>query len=399
VKHTSATLLALAALAPAAYALSVEDADVKLGVSLQLQARADKSWANDGTGNRFDTNAGASQEPDDLDFYMRRVRVGFKGTYKGSTSFNLTLRADNLDRKVGASDPASGNRYPEVQQAFIAQDFKGDGMTQQVRAGLDYAFFNGASAIFSSTTLLFPTGRATEQSAMLAPRGTGVGYKLSNSSMTWGFDIQNNTGDDTTAGNTGAAQNGEGMCYTTRFQMMAIGDQKFQESFLGAEGTNLGFSIEAGINRNNNVAPVDPATTLTTVNTRAIGIEALFHQDGLTALAEWRCAKDESQVDIGSDGEKDKRIWLVQAGYALPMADSVVEPAFRFSRINLDDDSKESKPFGSGDYGASGYQTELGVNWYLAKANNKLSIQLIHWRAEEGEAKADVLRTMWQLYF
>lgn len=410
-KHTSPTLLTLAALviAPAAYALDVNDADVKLGLSLQLQVRAEVSAARDYNNNNYNVAEGSVSQQDAVDFYIRRARLGFKGTYKDAFKFAFILRADAEDKTT-----AGVGRTPEVQQAFVGREFKQGNLTHYVQAGLDYAFFNGTSAIASSNTALLINARATEQAGMLAPRGVGLKYQLKAPYVTWGVDIQNNIGDSVNSDSTNG--HGEGMCYTTRVHITPENEWKIStpaESYLGAPGKGILVSLEYGRNVDDVIAEVaTPTATAGTVTAKvtdrqAWGSEVYFHYDAVSALAEWR-----EVVDSNTNSTTDvlttvkKRIYLIQAGYAMkcPMVEgAVVEPALRFQRIDLDRENATDVAFkgdyGSAEYGNSGKQIDLGVNYYLNKANTKFALDYAYWRAEDGDGQANILRAQMQLYF
>ena len=418
-KHISPTLLILAALAtaPAAHALSVKDDDLSLGLKLQLQVRAEKSWADGRDGNRYNVSeAVRDSEPDDLDFYVRRARIGFAGTWKGEYKFAYLLRNDNQD-KAGTTTAA---RTPQTHVAYLERLVKQEslGLEHGFKMGLDYAFFNGASAAFSSSSFLFPTERAT--GGMLAPRGAGVAYKLSSKMITWGVDVQNNTGDNVaTAGagpiGDGSANQGEGLFYGTRVQFVPFdsdekGHMKPVESFLGKDGQGVLISAEYGINQNDNTG-LD-----TTVNTTGYGLEVLGHLNAITALAEWRQTIAKYDNATADDNTNVSTAYIVQIGYALPMGDQVLEPALRFTRLNAISQTPERSEYGSSEYGGSGYSYDVGVNYYIHGHSNKVQLALQHWRSEGGadsmsatgvtstattpsEAKADIVRFQWQLSF
>lgn len=444
-KNISPTILALAAVAPSIAALDVKDDDVKLGLTLQLQVRAERAWASDIYGNTYNV-AGNAQDssPQSVDMYLRRLRFGFKGSYQGDYKFAVQFRTDSADRAnatAPASSDAAASRYPQIHVAYVERVFKQDelGLEHSVRAGLDYAFFNGASGVFSSSSFLLPSARVTENANFLAPRGVGVGYKLAgkagSAAYTWGFDVQQNVGKDSTAAvgqNSDAATaptptsvqgssgSGEGLCYTTRLQMVpfdsdAKGHMKPVESFVGAPGTGVMVSVEAGINRNNNVQSGTGATKPTTgesQNLKAYGIEALIHADAITALAEFRRAQLVTQYagnNASYDTDRQSNAFIIQAGYCVPFGDMFLEPAFRWTRYDIDADNSEVANYNGTDYGTSGFQTELGLNLYINKHQNKLQLAFQNWRGEDGAAgaggqtfapaHANILRAQWQLSF
>ncbi len=177
IRLPSATLIALAAGAFAADPVQqvpvvpiVKDSDLKLTVGGQFQMRADWSQARTGDDRPYDvTTATVDRKSDDLDFYMRRLRLFTAGSWQDFT-FKLGLRADLADRR------ASGDAYAfAVHNACVNRTWKMESVTHGIQLGLDYPFFN-SGAYCSTGALLLPSGRATEM--LMGPRGTGVGYRL-----------------------------------------------------------------------------------------------------------------------------------------------------------------------------------------------------------------------------
>ncbi len=410
-KHTSPTLLVIAALAaaPGMHALSVKDDDLSLGLKLQLQVRAEKGWAQGNDNQAYNVpESAANSESDVMDFYVRRARIGFAGTWKGEYKFAYLMRTDNQDKNNQTSTTGTAGRTPQTHYAFIERIIKQEdlGIEHGVRMGLDYAWFNGASAAFSSSSFLFPTERAT--AGMVGPRGVGVGYKLSHKKVTWGVDAQNNTGDNQNAAGEGTADQGEGLFIGSRVQVIAFdsdekGHMKTVESFLGKEGKGVLVSAEYGINDSNNTSATQ------TVNQTAYGFEILGHMDAITALAEWRQMITRTKNSVIADDTNVGTCYLIQIGYALPMGDQILEPAFRWTKLDADADTGETGNYGTSEYGGSGYSWDLGLNYYIHGHSNKLQLSWQHWRAEDGvmlgnpseyvAAKADVLRFQWGLSF
>lgn len=429
--YTSRTILALAALAPIATALDVKDDDLKLSLKLQLQVRAEKAWAKDTSGNQYNlTENVADQESDDMDFYVRRARLGFAGTWKGDYKFAYVLRNDYQDRAVqsvtvyndlnnnGKQDPGeksqtvangtTSNRIPQTNVAYLERVFKQEdqGLEHSLKMGLDYAFFCGADGVFPSASFLFPTNRAT--AGMVAPRGVGVAYRVTGKKFILGFDIQNNTGDTAGASGDGSRDQGEGLFYGARLQVVPIdsdekGHMKAVESFLGKEGQGLLVSVEAGENQNDNTS------SSKTTNTLAYGVEVLAHCNAITVLAEYRQTVQSPQ-DSSLTTPDERTVgtcYLVQAGYAVPVGGQVVEPAARWTHLNSVAQSGESANYGTTDYGVSGNSFDLGVNYYLHGTSNKLQLAYQHWLAEDGtfvageyqQARADIVRLQWQFGF
>lgn len=444
-KQLAPSLLVLISIAPLASALEVSDADVKLGLVLQLQARAERGWSRGADGNTYNVAENASSTPaDTADFYLRRFRVGFAGSYKDDYRFRAVMRFDGADRTgdgaLAASTTATAagnpvltkqepsNRLAQINQAYIERIIKTEGgLEHSIRAGIDYPFFNSTAAIYPAATYLLPTDRPSGSQAWLAPRGAGVGYKLSGKvaglPYTWGADIQNNQADDNNAytGNSAVGDptknsNGEGLVYTTRVQMVALdseakGHMKPVESFVGAPGTGVLVGLEAGINRNDNTYNTT-AANYSAQNLKAEGLDVLVHHNAVTALAEVRWRQLHTIGTNGGDSNVAGRLFTLQAGYAIAAGSTWIEPAIRWSRINQDVSNSEYDSYGSMtnagmDFGSSGFQTDIGLNWYLNKTSNKVSIAYQNWRSEggsklpasPGDANANIIRLQWGLFF
>ncbi len=410
-KQLSPSLLALVAIAtvPTAYGLDVKDEDLTLAFHLRTQVRAERAWSADNAGDPYNIASGATGLPDSADFYIRRLRLGFKGTYKNDYKFATIIRMDNSDRSDSSTSTSSGGRtLATAHAAWLSRSFTQDstGFKHTVKAGLDWAFFDSAADLYSSSEYLFPSPRATEGSTFMPVRGVGVAYKvtgrLGGKEFAYGVDIQNNVNDSTTMTNG----KGEGLCYTNRFEYIPYdtsekGHMKTTESFVGATGTGVLIGLEAGINKNANISATAHA------NRKAEGIEVLVHHNELTALVEYRLTQLATTNNAVADTNVGSKAIIIQAGWAKELSNgTVIEPAFRWSRIDLDRDSIETSNYGSNDYGNSGFQTELGVNWYLNKHAHKIQFAYQNWRGEdsasatvENPARANILRAQWQLNF
>lgn len=380
--HLSRTLLLTAALLPAAGALDVSDDDVKLGLKLNLQVRAEQADAQNANGTEYNVAGSATGNNDPADFYVRRARLGFQGSFKGDYKFAYLIRADNQDK---SASPAA--RGLETHVAYLERVWKqGEGKFEHsLRAGLDYAFYNSASMWGGGGLMI--ASRATDNTGLLAPRGVGVGYRLTAPWITWGVDMQNNQ-NDTAAG-------GEGLTTTTRVHITPEGEWKigrFVETWAGKSGKGALLAAEYGVNAN--------ASAGTSVAS-GWAVEALFHYDAISALAEYRTAETQAEVE--------REVWLVQLGYALPVGETkqVIEPAVRYTSIDRDvDNDAENASYGAwsstaggAEYGSSGTQIEVGVNWYLHGPGHKVQIAYQDWSAEEGDADAQILRAQWALSF
>lgn len=431
----SATLIALAAGLFAADPIQqvpvvpiVKDSDLKLTVGGQIQFRADWSKARTSAGQPYDVNAVANGKSDDLDFYLRRCRLFVNGTY-GDYSLKFGMRADNADKVNNG-----GGRTFEIHYASITRKWAGDA-TQYLQIGLDYAFFNSAS-YGSSSAHLFPAARATE--GLMAPRGTGVGYRLDAGNFFFGVDVQNNnkvmngTGDDTVP--AAAAYQSEGLCYTTRLEFTpsgawAIKPKDYKETFAGKAGNGWMLGLEAGYNAHDTeaVAGAPAGATSQWKDTLTVGAESLLHLDSLCALVEYRWVRQTTNTDVGDangDNPRYATVFVIQAGYALPcllVSGAVIEPVARYTNMDYNRAGNECSSMGGSEYAvatsgapASGNQYDLGVNWYPSAGtySNKVSLLYTHWLGEASnsdvngavagddyKAKADIVRVQYQWLF
>ncbi len=393
----SLALLAIAGLAAAA------DDQLNASLTAQVQTRAEWANAHDGNGNRYSPASNQATSPDTTDFYIRRFRLGAKGTYGDDLSFAMVMSMDNMDRDSNAS--ATRTAKSQIHQASVTQAFRQGDIKHSVQVGYDYAFFN--SAAFSASTMQqLPSDRAT--AGMMVVKGVGAGYRVeapcAGVNVKWGADVQNNTGDDASAGGS------EGMAYTTRLEV-GKGLKRFTEStgvdFATINGWLVG--LDLGLNKNDRKTTVVGTANNYSQDTLLFGVEALVHQDGWSALAEARFAKNtvhNSSAAPFATPNRTQSIYLLQVGYAMACCGkTVIEPAARVTRIDLDGDNPESASYGGSDYGTSGMQYEMGANWYLKGNNHKLSLDFIHWQAEAGTgpdvqaARANIVRLQHQLFF
>ena len=448
-RQTVATLALLACAAAPAAAASITDQDLVISIGGVLQLRAEHNQAiqegdtyNSFTGaqtasaadSHYDTNTGAVGKADAMDFYARRLRLIFKATYQDVWRLNVTLNGDRADQPRGAAtagntttNTSASTRNVGVYQAFLARDFKDGSIIHTLQGGLDTAFFNRAGDLGPNTQTLLLNQRATTQ--LLNPRGFGVAYRLTSPLVRFGIDIQNNLGDD---GTDNALAN-DGMLYSGRVELTGPDDwaiPKWQEDFVGKPGHGWSLGLEAGYNHHDQLAALaentyatdfdgtGTATTFTTgaagagqtaastitQGTLVYGADLLFHYDNLNALAEVRFARTAGEVAIGPTrftGSYNSLIWLVQAGYCFPApADTVLEPALRFTHIDINTrNHSETAPFGTNDFGVSGQQYEVGLNWFINGHANKLCLALTLWQAEHGDSDATIVRLQHQFTF
>jgi hypothetical protein len=408
VKYISPSLLAIAAFAaaPCAQALSVKDDDVKLGINLVIQARADISDATFDGGADAAPIEGNDIPSDSVDFYLRRARFGLKGTWKDDYTFAFIMRADG----AGKTGPVSSSASVAFYEATIGRKFKTEGsdLVHSIEFGYMAPTYNTASNVHSSSSFLLANEAST--AAVLTNRNAGIKYHLSAPWVNLFVDVMNNAGDDAANNGEGAAatdKSGEGLWTSARVHISPEGEWKIekpQESWAGKEGKGVLVGLDVAQNSKDNTSNTESRDAM------GYGIDAVVHFDGLSALVEYRVAEYETEIAGGGGTDWEASAWRVQVGYAFPMGDTFVEPAVRFSSYDANDQVDSTEEFfdhdgGSGgpsdgqDYGASGDQIDLGVNWYIHEHKNKLQLAYTMWEAEDGDAEASILRAQWQLSF
>ncbi len=389
--------------------------------SALLQSRLELSRSRDAVGASYDANTGKAGRGDDVEGYLRRARLGVRFTQGEHLRANLILAADNAERQ-GLGDA----RVFQPLIATVAYEWTDDGQVRhQLKAGLDYPFYNRASFGPPQQQLL-PADRATI--LLLWPRGFGVGYRARGDQATFGVDVQQNsnsafpgypvaTNAPILAGDSADNDShGEGLCYTTRLEWSPAGLElgSWSESYVGAEGTGLGLGIDLGYNNRDRVAygtstPDATDATNAEINTWCLGLEANLHHDRWSVIADLRTQRtststdDDGPVVANEDRRITSRVAVLQAGYVVVQSPAVWEAAGRFSRIDIDTTGSEATAYntrtGLADFGSSGWQTELGVNCYLDQHRHKLQLGWLRWRAEEGDGRTDVVRMQHQWQF
>jgi hypothetical protein len=412
-------------------AVTISDNDLQLNVGVALQGRAEVDKAKDDLGNPYDIdNGSANSKSSTADFYLRRARLIFRGTYKESYGFNVTLRADgvghpaNDSKTPGISGTAAGTPNATtsstgsvlIQQGYIYRKFNSDAVTQQAQIGLDYAFHNRQTNVVPSSEMLFPNYDATAQ--LLNNRAVGLAYRLNSDFVTFGVDIQNNASHQGSTANTIAAPNhSEGLFYSGRIELTGPGIWRIPrdtDSFVGKPGTGLrlGVDIADNVDARTGGAPAlgtdaNPAPN-NSQSTRDYGVDLLGHWDGLTVLFASRWDLVSNHADAGvSIPDSRKQAFVAQAGYAVPFNGWAIEPAVRFERMDYKDPA--GTPYGVNnldDYGNSGKQYDIGLNFYWSGNNFKTQLEYSNWSSlypgavpAGVKAKASIYRLQQQLVF
>ncbi|MFM2089753.1 MAG: Phosphate-selective porin [Planctomycetota bacterium] len=364
--------------------------ELKIVPTLMLQTRGDIADGRKAAGGDYAPGTEGTDEGDDVDFYMRRARLGVTASY-GTLTGMMVVSGDNL----GRSDSTAANTDSRIYSAWAKYGIKGDGITQELRAGF-YQAIQNPSAYYSSGVHLLPASAATEWT--LANRNVGAGYSLTAGVVEVHADLMNSASDGTDGQNNGGLNSdpeGDGVWFSTRVQAtlpgeLAIG--KWQESFCGAAGRGAALGLEYAQN--------DERATGSDVFTTAFGVDLLVHLDGLSALAEFRTQEVDTATDAGGDSDRDTSVWRVQAGYAFPVGKYVLEPALRYQDIDTDTGTYQTPVYGANrDYGDSGIEIDAGANLYLAGPRHKISALYTFWDAEHGEGRAQILRVQHQISF
>jgi len=424
VKHPVKTLAALALLGlsvPSAFSASIKEDAGSLTFKTTIQARA--YALNDATqndGSDWDPLRGLPGEAEAIRFDSRRVRFAVVGKY-GDWSGNVTIRGDKSDKEQNGGASGGNGRPIQLYYAKIERNFKIDEtLSTSIRFGLDKSFNNDSS--YSSSNFVLPgdsiVGERDEE------RSYGIGWMLRGSWFNLGADLHNNnTGVIDGDAHDAAGPNAKnGLFYSARFEF-APGSEymiaKKMQSFVGKEGTGLMLGINAqwddGVIANNvlvagGVAGVND-NLFTQSDVFTWGPDILFHWNGLTTGAEYRIRETDSETgndvtgvvtqNAGVDGE----FWDAWIAYAMPVSSIVIEPVIRYGIVDNNKNVDAVTPYNTGsignglDNGGDGSTLDLGVNFYFDGHNNKLLVNFQHWKAESGNADANIIRIQQQFEF
>jgi len=403
VKHPVKTLAALAilgALAPSAYAVSLKDDVLSITPTVRIQTRAQISDATDTNGDEYRVYGGATNAANDtIDFSLRRARLGLNFKYGANWKGQFTVMADNVDRSGGSTARAVEIRYGWLERGFDL----GDGMAAAIKFGLDKPDQNPTDKLSSSRKLM-PNDNAS--SGYLNPRGVGVGARFNHPMFMVAVDVQNNTNAAKDTATTNASEE-EGFFYGIRAEFSFSPEwfiAKRADSFVGKEGHGLNIGLSYGSNSDAILADADAVTAAAQKGSQSLsayGVDVMLWLNGLSAFAEYRTGTLESERNDGvSVADVDAEFITIQAGYAFPVGDEILEPAIRYQIIDNDTDTDDTVNFGSNaETGASGTQIDIGLNYYLSGHDNKLSLAVSLWEAEEGDADATIIRLQHQINF
>lgn len=409
-KHPVKTLAALAILgvvAPSAHAVSIKDDVLSITPTVRIQTRAQMNDATSTTGGDYRIAGNVPDATDDaLDFSLRRARLGMNFKYGANWKGQITLQADNVDQNAtGSTGTRAG--LTAIRYAWLERGFDlGDGNAIAVKFGLDKPEQNASNRL-SSSRKLFPND--TAGSEYLAPRGVGVGARFNHPVFMIAADIQNNTNAAKDTALTNASEE-EGFFYGVRAEFSFAPDwfiAKRADSFVGKEGHGLNIGLSYGVNTDAVLADADPTanTDPGQASLSAYQIDAMLWLNGLSAYIEYRAGSLQGDANDGTSiADVDSEFITIQAAYAFQVGDEMLEPALRYQIIDNNTDADETVNYGGAatvnpESGGSGSQIDIALNYYLSGHDNKLSLAVSLWEAEEGSADATIIRLQHQINF
>ena len=384
---TLTALITLAAVGVPAFGASIAD-DLVIKPKAQIQVRAQfGAAATDDAGEDRNLYNGAQGDTEAVRFSVRRARFGAEA--KNSTGWYGVFQIRAGERVDAGDATTSKTRTAELYYANLGKVFKQDGFEIDLHGGLDKPF-NGESSISSSAYLL-PMDRPNAH--FIEYRDVGAGVKGTFAEMfRAGIDVQNGS----TALNPDADSDAAGLFTSLRVEVSpgkAFMPAKKMESFAGSEGHHLviGFDYQSDGDALSTVSG-DTVGNDQVRSRSTMGPDILYHLNGLTALADWRMRTTGASPD-----DVKAQVWTIQAGYAFPLeAGFAIEPAVRFSMIDLDKDVDDEgpNPFNQGEYraGQSGEEFSLGLNAYWNGHANKTQLAYTSWKSEgapDGEEESD----------
>ena len=377
------TLAALAAI-PTASAFDIAGEGWELSIEPRIQSRIEFASASDENGDDYDIwERSATDNPQAMNFYMRRARIYMKGKSEDGWKFNFTLSADN----IGRSDD-NGGASPAVRYAWVGKEIKADDMKHFISFGLD-KHSSSLDKWDSSSKHLLPNGKLTDEFA--GPRSIGIDYKLSHPLFSVAVGLA-----DEAEGASGDSENNDWYLYarveTGLKEEWTLA--KRTESMLGKEGfghlAGLGFDIKT------DGSDAAAGSGVEDDDAFAINLDYLIHYNQITGLL---AINQTSYGDAFGDDLTSLAI-IAQAGFAFPQDNgTVIEAAARISLIDNDTDEDEEQGVLDREGGDSGTYVDLGVNYYLDGHSNKFQAGIQIYSPEEGDGSATAFRIAHQLDF
>ncbi|MFW5750589.1 MAG: porin [Planctomycetota bacterium] len=382
-RHLVPSLAIAAATIPAASAFEVDGDGWQLSIEPRFQLRAAFASASSADGET-DYDIWEKQDTDNpqaLNFMVRRARVYFKGGTDDGWKFNYTIMADNIGR---ADDRDNANI--DVRYAYLGKKIKTDNLTHYIQFGLD----KNTAAVAdtdSSSKLLFPNGRLV--AGWTGPRSIGLKYKLSAPVFSLDAGLADETSDEN---NDWHFHLRLASCLKEEWKL-----KKRSESYLGKDG----FGHEAGIGINIKTDGSDDPDGTEDDDHTVIFLDYLVHYNQITGLVDIALPSTGDAGKIGGTGaDTSGMIANAQIGYAVPLdSGCVAEPAFRLTYIDADDDDDDEAGVLQREGGASGIYVDAGVNYYFDGHSNKIQAAVQYFTPEEGDGDGFVFRIQHQLDF
>lgn len=375
-RHVVPTLAALAMLPAGAHAFEIAAGDWELAIEPRIQTRIAVASASDAAGDDYDIwERRTTENPQAINFFLRRTRLYFKGGHSDGWKFNVTLQADNVGREDDRDNDDVAVRY-----AWVGKKFERGDIDHYLQFGLDKHTAVMAD-VDSSSKQLFPNGRLAE--GYNGPRSIGIDYALAAPAFGLRTGLADEAGDDNNDWHFYAR------VYTGLTETLTI--HKRTESFLGKEG--VGHQLGAGVDVKTDGSDATDGTE--DDDFVQFTVDYLLHYHQLSALFDF-VLRDRGEAI----GDNSGYIALVQAGWAVPRPSGhVVEPALRLTLVDNDDDNDDEMGVLDREGGDSGFYVDAGVNYYLDGHSNKFQLAVQIYSPEEGDGDAVAVRLNHQLDF
>lgn len=367
--------LAIFAAIPATQAFEIAGDGWTFAIEPRIQTRVEIGAVSDAAGDDADAFTGSTtDDPQAINFQVRRARLYMKGKSDTGWSFAFTLNNDKIARKGGANGSSL-----KVQDAYVGKKIKSGDMSHYIQFGFDeQGDFGSVAVADSSAKKLFPNGRLSAKLGQ-GSETVGFGYKLS--TEMFGLTASISEGEDKTDGEDDAGD----MYFAVRaFTGLGNGVKKRTGSFLGKEG----FEHEAGVSLDYYADSGDEAGMV-------IMLDYLVHYNEHSGLLEFGMSSWDNAGGDSTDGS----VLVAQYGYAMALASGmIIEPAIRLTMLDKNSDLDEAGML-TNEGGDDGMYLDIGLNQYLDGHNNKLQYAVQYYSPEEEDGTGLIFRIQHQLEF
>lgn len=433
-KYLVASLSTLALAGAAATPLSAasikdEKTDMSLSVKGQLQTRLslfpDAQGAN---GANYDAIRGTSGDPEMARFELRRGRLFIDSTFGDGWTGSVFLNFDNAEANAYGSTNGSAptNRSVNLYKATVGKAIKTGPVTHEIIGGYEEPYCYDYAMASSSYVTPYSNAAATFTAYI---RGMGAFYNLHGDFFRVSASLMNNTNTATTAtaaNDSNGLDARKGNFANLRAEMSPGKDLWIAKRMQSYAGALQGFRLVAGYDLMQEWGKQVSDTTVAadwydqTVLIHGPDLQVVY--DGFTANLAYKLRTISWDRKNNAGGQSDpadlhQEALVLEAAYAIPMQGTYVEPALRFTMVDMNRHSTGAENYsrgydystvytvptlGNGVMGAtagSGQQIEVGVNWYLKGHANKLQLAYLYWDAANGPARADTVVLQHQLLF